>query len=385
MTPLALYCHGYSIGEQDQKLQLRREMLKQITGQMTIPLFVGASTPTELQNNLRNIKAKNQNGELLPPVVLFLHYTPFGQLAGGLPELLRYASGELTRLFIVLISGEPILFTGDVKDTIDLANKKGLGGFTYWQYNFEASQPLLVSSWRRILTQFNDKKWPKFEQFHQVFNPVESEPTGLASRITSQLIGISAIQLAAHRMSSQQLNKWVENTIAAEALTNEERQDLAKWINHLAVLERMRTRLRHHDLGNRMQQVLTRVRRKLQGEVDDPDAELDLNTMLQSKDELFKDLNNLVSGYKEVYAFSCKIFSEKSLASMFVEQDCFFPLPAAAPNEIAESVQAFGASLANIFDMRDGKRLERLTVIDSSIKSCSVVINALSQKLDLTS
>jgi hypothetical protein len=383
MQPVALYFHGFLQGIDPDRLKKRHTFLKAATGQTDIGRFRSADTPAQFAENLKGIPDENL-AESRGAVVIFFHLTPMEGLSGGLAAAIENATGATARIFFVLVSGEAISYDSKVSLVMDAAKRKKFGGMTYWPYAFDSSAPQLIEAWGRIVTLFQDGRRPTFDAFHLAIHPVNVH-SDVAAGILAQLVEFATVKAAdLEPFALRFIEKWRAASGDRYSVPDSEKWAIAELIRQAAANERLRARLRHHDLGNRLLQALERVRQTWKGDVVDPDSESDLFDLLKGgREQLRTELEQVTESYKQLAKSACLATHAPLLCACSAVKIMESLLPSVSSESLTTLIVSLDESLQQIEKVLTQKEKHidvSLTALEGAITACSAVIAALAVK-----
>ncbi len=271
-----------------EKREGRRDIIA-TAAKRKIMSFRGAVNAQDFKEKLSNVPGEGD------AIVCFVHFTPIETLAGGWRDVLAHASGGLTRLYLVFVSGELMTDAGFVRDAIDLARKKGFGGCTYWPWRIDISAKELQATFCHLEELFDKYESPTFEQFHEVIH----SPVSVTASIMLRWADVAGEDLAGDDLWVKRLLENVSEKRALSYLSDEKRRQLVQLVEMSRKYEVARSRLRHHDLGNRLLPSITRALRAVRGEIVAPDWVADISTVLGQRARIKEELKRIIELRKE--------------------------------------------------------------------------------------
>jgi hypothetical protein len=216
------------------------------TSNGSITTFRGIRFTRDLSEKLKDIPA-DKDGKLLLPVVWFIHLTPFKEEDRSPATFFNDASGAVSRLHIVFVSGGGLRSDATyLQESIQAAKENGFGGCTYWPRDIENSDSQLVSAFLRLNEYFKERNHRSFEEFDKVINRVEFPPE--IHIIDQFLTQISKDDNPRFRQVRDKYNS--DPSLLYQGLPEDSKWKLSEIIQNRAEFEQLRSRLRHHDLTN---------------------------------------------------------------------------------------------------------------------------------------
>jgi hypothetical protein len=240
---------------EDSRKNRLKELLKKAfpNSNGSITFFRGIRFSHDFSEKLKDISA-HKDGKLLPPVVWFIHLTPFMEEGISPATFFNDASGAVSRLHIVFVSGGGLRSDATyLQESIQAAKEKGFGGCAYWPHNIDDSDSQLVPALLRLNEYFKEGNQRSFEEFDKVINPglnqhflVEFPPE--IHIIDQFLTQISEPDNPHFRQFRDKYNS--DPSLLYQGLPEDSKWKLSEIIQNRAEFEQLRSRLRHHDLTN---------------------------------------------------------------------------------------------------------------------------------------
>lgn len=154
---------------------------------------------------LRSASLQDENGRPYPPLVVFLHVSPFVESGDLLtPAVTKSLGAGAKRVFIILVSnadGGVALQSVLLSSLPELARTNGLGGMTYWPYKIAGNLGILRDAVARIRKCFADagNSLPEFDDFRRAVLPEEVIVRDLCGALSRAIHGLENLAVPLRR------------------------------------------------------------------------------------------------------------------------------------------------------------------------------------------